>query len=64
MGVTYIVTISDINPFTCKNCNKLEYRFPSRRKAFKFMDDAMSRGYYVTVCAIQVPHIWDEMEGS
>ena len=61
MGVSYIVTVSDIIPFGGKG-NRLEYRFPSRRKAFKFMDDAMSRGYYVTACAIQVPNVWDEME--
>lgn len=60
MGVSYIVTVSDIAPYNGKG-NRLEYRFPSRRKAFKFMDDAMSRGYFVTACAIQVPTMWDEM---
>ena len=49
MGFTYIVTISDINPNLSNGGNKLQYRFPSRRKAFKFMDDAMSRGFVVTV---------------
>lgn len=46
---TYIVTISDLNPMHCSGGNKLQYRFPSRRKAFRFMEDAMGRGFIVTV---------------
>ena len=60
MGISYIVTISDISPF-CGGGNKLDYKFSSRRKAFKFMEDAMSRGYYVSVYTVNVPHVWDEM---
>lgn len=46
---TYIVTISDINPMYSGGGNKMVYRFPNQRKAFRFMADAMSRGFYVTV---------------
>ena len=60
---SYIVTISDINPIMTKGGNRLQYRFPSRRKAFKFMEDAMSRGLYVS-CYRE--NIWtdDQWEGE
>lgn len=54
---TYIVTISDLNPMNSNGGNKLQYRFPSQRKAFRFAGDAMSRGYYITIFAEEV---WEE----
>ena len=45
-GVTYIVTVCDGNPLYGTDCNIIEYRFSRKWKAHRFMEDAMSRGYF------------------
>lgn len=46
-GIVYVVTVCNGNPLYGKNYNRIEYRFPRRWKAHRFMEDAMSRGYCV-----------------
>lgn len=49
-GFTYSIIISDSDPMIGKPGNFLEFKEPNYRRAHKRMEDAMSRGYFVSCC--------------
>lgn len=58
-GFTYSIIISDTDPMAGKPGNFLEFKEPSYRRAHKRMEDAMSRGYFVSCCRESVPFGWE-----
>lgn len=60
-GFTYIVLVSDTNPFEGPS-HPIPYRFPNQRRAYKFAEDSMGAGHFVTMHREACPKITDPLE--
>lgn len=60
-GFTYSIIVSDTDPLTGTPGNFLEFKESSYRKAHKRMEDAMSRGYFVSCCRTSIPYAWEHV---
>jgi len=58
-GFTYSIIVSDRDPMSGQPGNCLEFKESNYRRAHKRMEDAMSRGYFVSCCRTSIPFVWE-----
>ena len=53
-GLVYYVRVCDVDPRSDGPKNIVEFKFSSRRRAYKFAEDALSRGMYAILNRVDV----------
>lgn len=53
-GLVYYVRVCDVDPMSDGPKNIVEFKFDSRRRAYKFAEDALSRGMYAILNRVDV----------
>jgi hypothetical protein len=53
-GLVYYVRVCDVDPMSNGPKNIVEFKFSSRRRAYKFAEDALSRGMYAILNRVDV----------
>ena len=64
-GLIYFVRVCDVDPLGDDPKNIVEFKFHSRRRAYKFAEDALSRGMHAILHRVDegAPrHLWEPME--